>query len=214
MNAKEVLEYAKKNNVVMVDLRFTDWPGMWQHCSFPISEVDEGTFEDGMGFDGSSIRGWQAINESDMLMVPDPSTAFIDPFLAQNVDNAIVRQDALGRFPVDQGSDSEPDGFRRPGLAVFVLADGGIEEVLHLDELLVAHQVPVGLLLERQSDVDAEAALAARALVGGQHELLDDSVSDVPFRTHDGLRAPGEVQNDVRFGQIEVDTAPAAAAFV
>ena len=80
MNAKEALAYAKKNDVVMVDLRFTDWPGTWQHCSYPISQIDEGTFEDGMGFDGSSIRGWQAINESDMLMVPDPSTAFIDPF--------------------------------------------------------------------------------------------------------------------------------------
>ena len=80
MNAKEVLAYAKKNEVVMVDLRFTDWPGTWQHCSYPISQIEEGTFVDGMGFDGSSIRGWQAINESDMLMVPDPSTAFIDPF--------------------------------------------------------------------------------------------------------------------------------------
>ena len=81
MTPKEVLEFARENNVVMVDLRFTDWPGTWQHCSYPISEIDESTFEDGMGFDGSSIRGWQAINESDMLMVPDPSTAFIDPFL-------------------------------------------------------------------------------------------------------------------------------------
>ncbi len=82
MNAKEVLAYAKKNNVVMVDLRFIDWPGTWQHCSFPISEIDESVFEDGLGFDGSSIRGWQAINESDMLMVPDPATGFIDPFFA------------------------------------------------------------------------------------------------------------------------------------
>ena len=100
MNAKEVLEYARSNDVVqIVDLRFTDWPGQWQHCSFPISEVDEGTFEDGMGFDGSSIRGWQAINESDMLMVPDPATAFIDPFLAQptlvmicNIEDPITRE--------------------------------------------------------------------------------------------------------------------------
>ena len=80
MNGKEVLEFAKKNNVVMVDLRFTDWPGTWQHCSFPINEIAEEHFEDGLGFDGSSIRGWQAIHESDMLMVPDPTTAFIDPF--------------------------------------------------------------------------------------------------------------------------------------
>lgn len=82
MDAKQALELAKENDAVMVDLRFIDWPGTWQHCSFPISEIDESTFEDGMGFDGSSIRGWQAINESDMLMVPDASTAFMDPFYA------------------------------------------------------------------------------------------------------------------------------------
>lgn len=80
MNAKQALELAKKNNAVMVDLRFIDWPGSWQHCSFPVGQIDESVFEDGLGFDGSSIRGWQGIQESDMLMVPDPSTAFIDPF--------------------------------------------------------------------------------------------------------------------------------------
>ncbi|MCU0667773.1 MAG: type I glutamate--ammonia ligase [Myxococcota bacterium] len=78
---KEVIDFAKKNKVVMVDCRITDSPGLWQHCSHPISQLEESTFEDGYGFDGSSIRGWKAINESDMLMIPDPSTAFIDPFL-------------------------------------------------------------------------------------------------------------------------------------
>jgi glutamine synthetase len=82
MTPKQALELAKKNNAGIVDLRFTDWPGSWQHCSYPISMIDESVFEDGLGFDGSSIRGWQTINESDMLMVPDASTAFIDPFLA------------------------------------------------------------------------------------------------------------------------------------
>ena len=80
MDAKQALELAKKNNAVMLDLRFIDWPGTWQHCSYPMKIVDESIFEDGLGFDGSSIRGWQAINESDMLMMPDPRTAFIDPF--------------------------------------------------------------------------------------------------------------------------------------
>jgi glutamine synthetase len=80
MNAKQVLEFAKKNNVEIVDFRFTDWPGTWQHCSYPLAMIDEDVFEDGMGFDGSSIRGWQGIHESDMMMVPDPSTAFLDPF--------------------------------------------------------------------------------------------------------------------------------------
>ncbi|MBW2240985.1 MAG: type I glutamate--ammonia ligase [Deltaproteobacteria bacterium] len=82
MTPKQALELAKENNAVMVDFRFIDWPGTWQHCTFPIGEVEESTFEDGMGFDGSSIRGWQAIHESDMLMVPDASTAFMDPFFA------------------------------------------------------------------------------------------------------------------------------------
>ncbi len=82
MTPKEVLEYAKKHNVSMVDLRFTDWPGTQQHCSFPIGAIDESVFDEGLGFDGSSIRGWQSIHESDMLMIPDPDTAFIDPFFA------------------------------------------------------------------------------------------------------------------------------------
>jgi glutamine synthetase len=82
MTPKQVLELAKKNNVVMVDCRITDWPGSWQHCSHPIDMLDEDVFENGYGFDGSSIRGWQAIHESDMLMIPDPSSAFIDPFMA------------------------------------------------------------------------------------------------------------------------------------
>jgi len=81
MNAKEVLELAKKNKCVMVDLKFTDFPGIWQHISHPIWMLDEGAFEDGFGFDGSSIRGWQAIHDSDMLMIPDPATAIIDPFM-------------------------------------------------------------------------------------------------------------------------------------
>jgi glutamine synthetase len=82
MNVKQVLEFAKKNNVVMVDLKVTDLPGLWQHISHPIGTLEESSFEDGYGFDGSSIRGWQAIDASDMLMIPDPSTAFIDPFAA------------------------------------------------------------------------------------------------------------------------------------
>jgi glutamine synthetase len=71
---------ANENGVKMVDLRFMDFPGLWQHFSVPLSELDESSFEDGFGFDGSSIRGWQPINASDMLVVPDPETAKIDPF--------------------------------------------------------------------------------------------------------------------------------------
>jgi glutamine synthetase len=80
MKPKEVLEYAKKNGVQMVDFKFCDLPGTWQHFTTPVSELEEAIFEEGLGFDGSSIRGWKAINESDMLVVPDPTTAVIEPF--------------------------------------------------------------------------------------------------------------------------------------
>ena len=79
--SKEILELMKKEGVEVVDLRFMDFPGLWQHFSIPARELAEDTFESGLGFDGSSIRGWQAINESDMLVKPVPETAFIDPFL-------------------------------------------------------------------------------------------------------------------------------------
>ncbi|MCB1155030.1 glutamine synthetase beta-grasp domain-containing protein, partial [bacterium] len=80
MSPKEVLDYAKKHDAVMVDLKFMDFPGMWQHFQVPISELEEDSFEDGYGFDGSSIRGWQPIHASDMLVIPDPATAVMDPF--------------------------------------------------------------------------------------------------------------------------------------
>ena len=80
MTPKEVLDMAKENGAKVVDLRFIDFPGLWQHFSVPIREFDESSFEDGFGFDGSSIRGWQPIHASDMLVIPDPSTAKMDPF--------------------------------------------------------------------------------------------------------------------------------------
>jgi glutamine synthetase len=80
MSPKEVLSMAKENGAKVVDLRFMDFPGLWQHFSVPIRELEESSFEDGFGFDGSSIRGWQPIHASDMLVIPDPSTAKMDPF--------------------------------------------------------------------------------------------------------------------------------------
>ncbi len=82
MTVKEVLEMAKKNKVQMVDLKFVDLIGTWQHFTIPVGELTEGLFKDGSGLDGSSIRGWRAINNSDMLLVPDPETACMDPFCA------------------------------------------------------------------------------------------------------------------------------------
>jgi len=82
MTPKEVLDMAKENGAKVVDLRFMDYPGLWQHLTVPISELEESSFEDGFGFDGSSIRGWQPIHASDMLVIPDPETAKMDPFYA------------------------------------------------------------------------------------------------------------------------------------
>jgi glutamine synthetase len=82
MTPKEVLDYAKEQKAVMVDLKFMDFPGLWQHFQVPLHELDEDAFEAGYGFDGSSIRGWQPIHASDMLVIPDPDTAVMDPFMA------------------------------------------------------------------------------------------------------------------------------------
>src|SRR6516164_2660809 len=78
--SQDVLKTIKDKNVEMVDVRFTDLPGVWQHFSVPPSAIDGDVLVEGIGFDGSSIRGFQEIQESDMLVVPDPATAFLDPF--------------------------------------------------------------------------------------------------------------------------------------
>ncbi len=80
MSPKEVLEFVKKNDARQLDMRFTDIPGLLQHISYPIGMLSEGSMEEGFGIDGSSIRGWAAINESDMLLIPDTTTAYMDPF--------------------------------------------------------------------------------------------------------------------------------------
>jgi len=97
---KEVLALCREKDVKAVDFRFMDFPGLWQHFTVPVSQLAEETFEDGLGFDGSSIRGWQAINESDMLVVPQPETAFLDPFtelttlvMICNIQDPITRED-------------------------------------------------------------------------------------------------------------------------
>jgi glutamine synthetase len=97
---KEVLAWIREKEVKAVDLRFMDFPGLWQHVTIPADELDEATFEDGKGFDGSSVRGWKAINESDMLLLPESNTAFIDPFcrdttltLICNIQEPLTKED-------------------------------------------------------------------------------------------------------------------------
>src|SRR5690606_27504334 len=99
MDAKQAIELGKKHGAVMVDLKFVDLPGKWQHTTVPFRRLEVESFEDGFGFDGSSVRGFQPINESDMLLIPDPSTAKMDPFtrhptlsLQCTVQDTITRQ--------------------------------------------------------------------------------------------------------------------------
>ncbi|CAM5180530.1 Glutamine synthetase OS=Bosea thiooxidans OX=53254 GN=glnA PE=3 SV=1 [Bosea thiooxidans] len=97
-SAKDVLKAIKENDVKYVDFRFTDPRGKWQHVTFDVGMIDEDIFAEGTMFDGSSIAGWKAINESDMLLMPDPTTATMDPFFsaATMVINCDVLEPATG----------------------------------------------------------------------------------------------------------------------
>ena len=100
MTPAEVLKYAEKNGAKFVDFKFVDLLGIWQHTTMPIHKLKEDSFSEGFGFDGSSIRGWKAINESDMGFIPDPSTAVMDPFYAQPTLSLICDiVDAVTREP-------------------------------------------------------------------------------------------------------------------
>ena len=97
---QDVLKLISEEGIEVVDLRFIDFPGIWQHFSIPVRELSEDDFSDGLGFDGSSIRGWQNISESDMLVKPVPETGFIDPFMARktlvlvcNISDPITGED-------------------------------------------------------------------------------------------------------------------------
>ena len=100
MTPLQVLALIREKEVRSVDLRFMDFPGLWQHHTIPAEELTEATFEEGKGIDGSSIRGWQAINESDMLVIPVADTAFIDPFCKEstltmicNIQDPLTKED-------------------------------------------------------------------------------------------------------------------------
>ena len=135
----DVLKVVKDDKVVMVDLRFTDLPGLWQHFSVPAGALDHNSFAEGVGFDGSSIRGFQEIQESDMLVVPDPATAFLDPFseaqtlvLICNVSDPVSGQ-PYGRDPATSRRKPRPilpstrigdTAYLRPGTRAFRLQRG------------------------------------------------------------------------------------------
>ena len=97
--AKDVLKTIKDNDVKYVDLRFTDPRGKWQHVTFDQTLIDEDAFADGLMFDGSSIAGWKAINESDMTLMPDPTSACMDPFFAASTHGHQLRHSRSRQRP-------------------------------------------------------------------------------------------------------------------
>ena len=119
-NPQDVLKLMKDKNIKAVDLRFMDFPGMQQHFTVPAHAIEEDTFKDGLGFDGSSIRGWQAINESDMLVIPEATTAFVDPFTKDptlvmicNILDPITKEDYSRDPPQHRAQGAEARGGHR-----------------------------------------------------------------------------------------------------
>ena len=101
-NINDVFKLIKEKEIKMIDFRFTDLPGQWQHFSIPVSQLNEEGFYEGYGFDGSSIRGWKPINESDMLVIPDPETARVDPFMqTKNMSIICDILDPITKEPYD-----------------------------------------------------------------------------------------------------------------
>ena len=146
MTPKEFLEFAKKHKAEMVDLKFVDMLGTWQHCTFPIDLWDAGTFKDGLGFDGSSIRGWMGIHESDMLAVPDADTVCLDPFFAEPTVSVIANiVDPLTR-----------KDFSRDPRHVARKAEAYLQEVRHGRHLL--HRARARVLHLRRGPLRAEPA--------------------------------------------------------
>ncbi|HUG93656.1 MAG TPA: type I glutamate--ammonia ligase [Planctomycetaceae bacterium] len=117
----------KEAPIEMIDLKFCDLLGTWQHCSYPIDTLDEGIFEDGLGFDGSSIRGWQGIEASDMLAVPDATTAMLDPFYARPTVSVIANiVDPITR----ENYSKDPRNVARKGIAY--LQQTGIADTCYI----------------------------------------------------------------------------------
>jgi glutamine synthetase len=103
MTPAEVTKFIEKQGVKLIDFKFADLLGTWQHFTTTLTEYSEDIFTDGLGFDGSSIRGWRVINASDMLVIPDPATAWIDVFNTEPTLSFICTiKDPITREPYDR----------------------------------------------------------------------------------------------------------------
>lgn len=115
--AQDVLKYIEDNQIELIDLKFVDLYGIWQHCTFHKSLIEADSFVNsgGVAFDGSSIRGWKAINNSDMAMVPDPTTAWMDPFMEVPTLSMVcsIAEPRTGQ-PYERDPSDRPEGRRLP----------------------------------------------------------------------------------------------------
>ena len=152
---QEALKFAKKNGVKMVDLKFIDFPGIWQHTTMPIAQARRGRrSRTAIGFDGTSIRGWQPINASDMLIIPDAATAMIDPFFA----HADAVADLQHRRPDHQAAVHAATRATSPHKAEAYLKQTGIADTSYFgpepeffvfDDVRFDHEARTALLLRR-----------------------------------------------------------------
>ena len=158
-DAKAVLDFSKKHDAKILDLRFTDIPGLWHHVSYPIAQLTESSFEDGFGIDGSSIRGWAAIHESDMLLKPDPNSHILDPFT--EVPTLVLVCDV-----VDPVTKQRYD--RDPRLADRPVRQKAYRRQVGVDEVDTRHAGGADLLgpVHRYCVVPARHAYCADAVVG------------------------------------------------
>jgi glutamine synthetase len=127
MSPQEVLDFAKKEGARQIDIRFTDIPSLQHHVSYPISQLTLDCFEEGFGMDGSSIRGWAAINESDMLLIPDPNTALMDPFA--EIPTLMMTADVIDPI-TKQHYERDPRWIARK--AELYLAHSGIADTIYV----------------------------------------------------------------------------------
>jgi len=155
MTPKDAVNFATENDAQIVDIRFTDLLGTWQHFSIHVNHFTEDKFEDGLAFDGSSIRGFQAINESDMLLMPDPDTIFMDPFT--DVPTAVISCDIVDpltgqRYPKDPRYTAEKaeQYLKSTGIGDTIFI-GPEAEFFVFDELLYDNQ-PQGAFYKIDSD--------------------------------------------------------------
>ena len=158
-NAAELLQYIKDNNIQYVDFNFTDMRGTWQHITQHVRTIDADLLEEGIFFDGSSITGWKVINESDMILMPDPSTAFMDPFFE---DTTLVISCDVIEPATMQGYGRDPRSLAKRAEAYLKARDGGNISTLTTHGFL-------------------------RSLLPGQNGIQGQLQTFIPFRLEQGL---------------------------